>query len=94
VLELVRRNPSEAADVTLELVNACETDEQLAYVAAGPIEDLLWGSPQLVFPIFARACATSPKLCRAMSMLALEESDEVFSKWKALLQERGLCGAK
>src|SRR5215472_12798330 len=38
---LVRVNPSEAWEVTQILVSTASSDEALAYVAAGPLENLL-----------------------------------------------------
>jgi hypothetical protein len=91
VLALCEDNPLAAAELTLALIEACETEEQLAYVAAGPIEDLLHGAADVVLPIFDRACKESSKARRAMQILALDDvDDEAYPDWKSLLQRHGL----
>jgi hypothetical protein len=93
MLELHKANPQGAMDMTFWLIEACETDAQLQYVVAGPVEDLLWSGSEERFATFADACNRSPKVLRAMTMLAWEEEDPMFSKWKALLAAHGVTVA-
>jgi len=69
---------------------ACETDEQLAYIAAGPIDDFLGSG----FPRFAEACKDSAKVLRAMRMLAWDETDPMYPQLKSLLMEHGVWDVK
>ena len=87
MLRLCEEDPGEAVRVTLDLIEACVTEAQLRYVAAGPVEDLLGVS---LFPRFAEACKSSAKVRRAMQLVFVEEADAVFPLWKALLLEYGL----
>ena len=87
--ELCSANSREAIDVVFALIDACESDSQLAYVVAGPVEDLLWSGNEENFSAFASACERSPKVLRALSMLAWTEEDPMFSRWKKLLVAYG-----
>lgn len=87
MMKLCIENPNVAASITLDLIEACETEEQLEYIAAGPVEDLLGTS---LFPLFEEACRRSDKARRALQRVYVEDTDEVFPLWKALLQEYGL----
>jgi hypothetical protein len=91
--KILERSAGEAIDVTLALIDACQTDDQLCYVAAGPVEDLLCAHAEIAFPIFANASRGSPKVRFALRSVILEESDEVYPQWKALLVEYGLWEA-
>jgi len=87
-------NSPEVVDVTFALIEACQSDAELAYVAAGPVEDLLWSGNESNFATFAAACERSPKVLRAMTMLAWAEEDPMYSQWQALLAKHGVREAQ
>lgn len=41
VEELVRKDPHESLEFVIELLNLCHNEQEIAYIAAGPLEDLL-----------------------------------------------------
>jgi hypothetical protein len=90
MLELHTTRPKEAVEMAFALIEACESDDQLGYVAAGPVEDLLWSGNEANFATFAAACERSPKVLRAMSMLGWAEEDPMYPQWKALLAKHGV----
>jgi len=94
LMELHKTNPAEAMDTTFALIEACQSDAQLAYVVAGPVEDLLWSGNKENFAMFASACEQLPKLLRALSMLAWAEEDPMYSQWQALLAKHGVRAAQ
>ncbi len=81
---LKSQSRGEAIEITLELVEASETEEQLCMVAAGPLEDLLSAD---TFSRFALASRNSPKLRRALQAAHLSSTDDAYSQWRALLVE-------
>jgi hypothetical protein len=87
VQALVSQGSDEAIELVLELIGACETDQQLCYVAAGPVEDLL---NTRTLPAFARASRDSVKVRRALQAAWLSESEDGYELWKALLKEYGM----
>jgi hypothetical protein len=81
---LMRGSNSEAIDIATALVAACESEEQLAYVAAGPIEDILCRDAA-AYLIIDKECKRFAKFLRAVHLAYMDESDESFQRWKALL---------
>jgi hypothetical protein len=87
--KLVRGSTSEASSIAAALVVACKSEEQLAYVAAGPIEDILCRDAA-AYLIIDKECKRSSKFLRAVQLTYMDESDESFQRWKALLLENPL----
>ncbi len=49
VEELVRRDPDEALTLVVDLADACPSAQGLAYLGAGPVEDLVKTANDVVF---------------------------------------------
>jgi hypothetical protein len=89
VADLCRGDAIDAIGITVALVEACESDAQLAYVAAGPLEDILCGNAS-VYSLVDKECKISRKFLRAVHLTYMDETDESFARWKVLLQENRL----
>lgn len=64
---LVERQPDLALSCALAALDQCETEDEAALIAAGPLEDLLTGAgPQVIDRVEAMA-ATSPRLRHALT---------------------------
>ncbi len=56
VYDLIHNDPEKSWEVTLELIEQCQKDEELADVAAGPLEDLLnYHGPDFIDRVLERA---------------------------------------
>ncbi len=90
VLEICTSRPEEAVGLTIALIEACDTDLELGYVVAGPLEDILWRGNEASLSAIASVCDTAPKVLRAVSMLAWREDDPMYGPWKELLAKHGI----
>jgi hypothetical protein len=66
VQDYVRSDPIHAWKVTLLLIEAAPTPEALSYVAAGPLEDLLYGRGEQFIDEVERLARRDPKFRRAL----------------------------
>lgn len=75
--------------VAMALISQAQDDLELAYVAAGPVEDLLkWhGVPALA--LFEKAAENSGKVRRALANVWIKDTDEAYSGWLALMELYG-----
>ena len=67
VNELVRHDPEEAWLVVQDLVRRATRDEVLAYIAAGPLEDLLCEHPYVFIDRVETLAAQDARFRRALS---------------------------
>jgi hypothetical protein len=65
--DLVERDPEAAWLVVVEMVQRITRDEVLAYVAAGPLEDLLCGHPRTFIDRVESLAGSDAKFRRALS---------------------------
>jgi hypothetical protein len=92
---LVRLNPSEAWEVTRILVKTASSDEALAYVAAGPLEDLLTKHGPVVIEYIENESQQNERLQLALSgVWGLDRSNPVFDRWYALMWKYGFAEGK
>jgi hypothetical protein len=66
VQDYVRNDPVHAWRLTLQLIAAAPTPEALSYVAAGPLEDLLYGRGEQFINEVERLARQDPKFRRAL----------------------------
>jgi len=85
VLELCTGDLEKGTEVALAFVEASNTDGELAYVAAGPVEDLLRSHGTRAIPALEAAAEHSEKMRRALASVWLGEKEEAFAEWKRLL---------
>lgn len=71
---LCRSDPIHAWRLTLLLIEAAPTLEALSYVAAGPLEDLLYGRGEQFIDEVERLARQDPKFRRALRS-AINESE-------------------
>jgi hypothetical protein len=94
VNRIVRRDPAAGWRLTSLLVNKAPSDEALAYVAAGPLEDLLtFHGPALIDHV-AVAARADKRLQLALSAVWLNRANPVWERWFALMNEFGFADGK
>jgi hypothetical protein len=92
--QVVRRDPAAGLRLTCLLVNKASSDEALAYVAAGPLEDLLtFHGPTLIDRVTVAARADD-RLQLALSCVWLNRANPVWERWFALMNEFGFADGK
>jgi hypothetical protein len=92
---LVRLNPLEAWEVARILVNTASSDEALAYIAAGPLEDLLKKHGPVVIDCIENESQENVRLQLALSgVWGLNRSNPVFDRWYALMWKYGFAEGK
>ncbi|MCU1310799.1 MAG: hypothetical protein JWO20_1924 [Candidatus Angelobacter sp.] len=87
--DLVRADPDEGWRITFMLVNKAETDEALAYVAAGPLEDLLKNHGLTVIDRIEEESRKNARLHLALSGVWGLKTLPVYDRWYALMQKYG-----
>jgi len=89
---LVRDDPTEAWEVTRVLVNTAPSDEALAYVAAGPLEELLHRHGSVLIDRMEEESRGNARLQLALSgVWGLDRSSPVFDRWYALMWKYGFA---
>jgi len=89
VLETCTSDLEHGMQLTLALVAASNNERELAYVAAGPVEDLLKSHGVRAIPALEAAADVSEKLRNALAGVWLGEQHEAFAEWKRLLAKYG-----
>jgi uncharacterized protein DUF6869 len=91
VSDLVRNNPRVGWRITRRLVELAPTDAALAYVAAGPLEDVVnWWGNELRQDIEQEA-RRDRRFLTALSLIRVNEgSESAHGWWRALLEKYGL----
>src|SRR5690348_3115098 len=86
VEKLVDQDPDEGWRITCILVNKAASDEVLAYVAAGPLEDLLKKHGLAVIDRVEEESRNNKRLRLALSgVWGIEQGDPIFERWYALM---------
>jgi hypothetical protein len=92
---LVRDDPTEAWEVTRILVNTAPSDEALAYVAAGPLEELLHRHGSVLIDRIEEESRGNARLQLALSgVWGLDPGSPVFDRWYALMWKYGFAEGK
>lgn len=63
----------------------------LAYIAAGPLEDLLRNHGAAVMALIERECVTNERLRLALSGVWIEREDPIWDRWYALIWKYGFA---
>ena len=92
--DLVRRDAERGWEITRVLVNKSSSDEALAYVAAGPLEDLLKRHGLAVIDRIDNESEINDRLRVALSGVYLDPSYLVFDRWYALMCKYGFAKGK
>lgn len=76
-LQGVRRDPGEALALGVDLANACSSAQALAYLGAGPVEDLVKAADDALFGRILRAARTSPRFRRALATIWIHDQKRI-----------------
>jgi hypothetical protein len=77
---------TKGTDITLRLIASAEDDAYLAYVAAGPVEDLIKKFGKAAVALFEAAAQASPRVIDALAGVWIKPSHEGYSEWYRVLQ--------
>jgi hypothetical protein len=91
---IVRADLARGWEITLLLLKKTESDEALAYVAAGPLEDLVDGYGNAAFDIIERACDSDYRLQLALSGVWLDSDSPVLDRFRVLMTKYGFVKGK
>ena len=80
-----------AYDITLLLLKRATTDDELSYVAAGPLEDLVDGYGDKALDRLEQACDEDSRLQFALSGVWLLPESPVLQRWQALMIKYGFA---
>jgi hypothetical protein len=80
--------------ITQNLIKKAPTDEALAYVAAGPLEDLLEVHGMAIIDEVTMAARADKRLQLALSHVWMDDDIPVWGRWNALLVEFGFIEGK
>jgi hypothetical protein len=94
VNELVSRDANDGWQITRILVNDASSDEALAYVAAGPLEDLLKKHGPAVIGWVEEESRLNDRLRLALSGVWLRRDDPTWHRWYSLMWEYGFAEGK
>jgi len=91
---LVRRDPEEGWETTCMLISRATSDELLANVAAGPLEDLLVAyGPELIGRV-EEECKRNDRLRLALSGVWFGRDNPIYQRWYALVWKYGFAEGK
>jgi hypothetical protein len=86
---LVKSDLENAWEITLLLLRKAHTDDALAYVAAGPLEDFLDIYGDSALDLVEGAAKSDSRLRLALSLVWLEASSPILHRWMAFLRRYG-----
>ena len=91
--KLIEDEPEKALEFVLDLINNCADKKTLAYVAAGPLEDLLVHNGVSVIEKLEIAADADDNIQLALSGVWLDEDgDEIYRSWYDLMKRYGFVG--
>ncbi len=89
---LLNNNIDEVWEITRAVIEKAPSNEALAYVAAGPLEDLLRTYGHMVIERVEQEAAKSEKFVLALSAVwGLEPGTPIFERWYALMWKHGFA---
>jgi hypothetical protein len=94
VSELVSRDADDGWRITCILVNSAPSDEALAYVAAGPLKDLLKKHGSAVIDWIEEESRLNDRLRLALSGVWLQQDDPIWQRWYELMWKYGFADGK
>ena len=91
--KLIHDEPDKALEFIVNLINMSKDTAMLAFVAAGPLEELLVYYGTAVIEKLKIVADTSDNIQLALSGVWLdEEEDEIYSAWYDLMKRYGFTG--
>jgi hypothetical protein len=92
--DLVRGDAERGWELTRILIDKSTSDEALADVAAGPLEDLLKKHGPIVIDRIENECKENERLRTALSGVYMNGGEPVFQRWYALMWKYGFAEGK
>jgi hypothetical protein len=92
--ELIESDAERGWEVTRMLVNMAASDEALAYVAAGPLENLLNKHGLAVIDRIEADSQQNNRMRIALSGAWIKPGTPVFDRWYALMRKYGFADGK
>ncbi len=90
---LVNSHPHKALELLAAIIECCKNNKEIAYVAAGPLENLFVYHGYEVINAIKEKADGSEKFQRALSGVWLDEKDDaIFSQWYQLMQRYNFMG--
>jgi hypothetical protein len=89
--EVIRRDPTTGWELTCRLINHSESDGALAFIAAGPLEDLLNFHGDSVIALIEQECVSNARLRLALSAVWLDRGSPIWDRWYALMWKYGFA---
>lgn len=83
-----------AYEITLLLLGTARTDDELSYVAAGPLEDLVDGYGEAALDRLEKACDENSRLQFALSGIWLLPESPILQRWQGLMVKYGFSSGK
>jgi hypothetical protein len=90
---LVNSDPKNALELLAAIIECCTDNAQLAYVAAGPLENLFVYHGYEVINAVKEKADCSEKFQLALSGVWLDEDDDaIFPHWRELMKQYNFIG--
>ncbi|HEX6083231.1 MAG TPA: hypothetical protein VF266_01820 [Thermoanaerobaculia bacterium] len=84
--DLRDEDPRLAWSITLELIERAEDEDELGYVAAGPLEDLIKDSAELIWDDLTKRAYENAKFREALRGVWIFEGDAAYERYVALME--------
>lgn len=92
---LFNSNIDEVWEITRAVIKTAPSNQALAYVAAGPLEDLLLKHGPMVIERVEQEAEKSEKFVLALSgVWGLEAGTPIFERWYALMWKHGFADGR
>jgi hypothetical protein len=89
---IIQSDADDGWEITLLLVQKAGSDAALAYISAGPLEDLLNNHGSQVIDRIEQECKNNSRLPLALSgVWGINPGHPVFERWYALMWEYGFA---
>ncbi|MCI5137732.1 MAG: hypothetical protein D3922_04790 [Candidatus Electrothrix sp. AR1] len=90
---LVNNDPKKALELLATIIDCCKDNKELAYVAAGPLENLFVYHGYAIIDKIMEKADCSEKFQLALSGVWLDEDeDTIFFRWLELMKRYNFAG--
>lgn len=90
---IIMMNPKIGLDVIIKLINRCDNNDELAFVAAGPLEDIILNNGKIIMDKLEREADNNIKLQFALSGVWIDrENEDIYPEWERLMKRYGYIG--
>ena len=92
--DIVFKEPLRGLELTLKLLRLCKNDKALAYVAAGPLENLFVYHGKHIIDRITKEADKDVRIQLALSGVWLKENNKIYPEWKNLMKRYKFLGKK